>query len=98
MEENKRAQPGLSQEEIDLIFQLRQQPKIMERVQRILAIANSAEGPLKTVDEVEELLIEEIRRLGNATMNEWATQAEELVGQEFKSQDPDVLKSSVKKP
>ena len=97
MEDKKTARSGLSEQEINLIDQLRQQPKIMERVQRILEIANSAEGPLKTADQVEELLIEEMRRLGNATMSEWATQAEERVSQELKSQDPTVLKRKKKR-
>src|SRR6266436_475905 len=64
---------------------------MMERVQSILEIARKAEGPLKTADEVEELLIEEMRRLGNATLSHWATQAEERVSAELKSQDPTVL-------
>jgi hypothetical protein len=42
---------------------------------------------LKTADEVEELLIQEVRKLGNATMREWATQAEERVSNEVKAQD-----------
>jgi len=76
--------------------QLRQQPRIMERVQRILEIAQSGEGPLKTADEVEELLIQEMRQLGNTTMNEWATQAQERVSQELQTEDPAVLKRKKK--
>jgi hypothetical protein len=97
MEEKKRATGDLSQQEINLIEQLRKRPRMMERVQRILEIANSTEGPLKTADEVEELLIEEMRRLGNATMTEWATQAEGRVGQELKNEDPAVLKRKKKR-
>jgi hypothetical protein len=97
MEEKKRATRDLSQQEINLIEQLRKRPRMMERVQRILEIANSTEGPLKTADEVEELLIEEMRRLGNATMSEWATQAEGRVGQELKNEDPAVLKRKKKR-
>jgi len=40
---------------------------------------------------VEELLIEEMRRLGQTTMTQWAAQAEERVSTELKSQDPTVL-------
>lgn len=83
-------------EEIRLIERLRQQPKMMEGVQRILEIANSAEGALKTADEIEDLLIEEMRRLGNTTMTEWAIQAEQRVGQELKAQEPGVLKRKKK--
>lgn len=97
MEEKKRASRELSQEEIRLIERLRQQPKMMEGVQRILEIANSAEGTLKTADEIEELLIEEMRRLGNTTMTEWATQAEQRVGQELKAREPRVLKRKKKR-
>ena len=97
MEEKKRAVRELSQEEIRLIEQLRQQPRMMERMQRILEIANSTEGPLKTADEIEELLIEEMRRLGNATMTEWGTQAEKRVGQELKAQEPGMLKRKKKR-
>jgi hypothetical protein len=85
MEEKRRVSRELSQEEVRLIERLRQQPRMMEGVQRILEIANSAEGALKTADEIEELLIEEMRRLGNTTMTEWAIQAEQRVGQELKA-------------
>jgi hypothetical protein len=67
--------------------QLRAHPEMMERLQSILELTRNAEGPLKSADEVEELLIEEMRRLGNVTMNQWATQAEERVSTELKSQD-----------
>jgi hypothetical protein len=46
----------------------------MEQVQKILEISQSSEGPLKTADEVEELPIEQMRWLANATMSEWAVQ------------------------
>jgi hypothetical protein len=97
MEEKKREQMGLNEEEVGMIKKLRQQPKIMERVQKILEITGSEEGPLKTADQVEDLLIEEMRRLGKATMNEWATQAEERVGRELKQEHPTVLKRKKKR-
>ena len=94
----KKADPNqLSQQETRLIEQLRQHPEMMDRVQSILEIARNAEGPLKTADEVEELLIEEMRRLGNTTLSHWATQAEERVSAELKSQDPTVLSRKKKR-
>jgi hypothetical protein len=45
---------------------------------------------LKTADEVEELLIQEMRQLGRTTLQHWAAQAEERVGTELQSQDPTV--------
>lgn len=80
----------LSQTEIRLIEQLRQHPEIRDRVQSILELAENAEGPLKTADEVEELLIQEVRKLGNATLQEWAARAEERVCTEVKAKDPTI--------
>jgi hypothetical protein len=82
--------PCLTQPETRLIEHLREYPEMMVRVQSILEIARNAEGPLKTADEVEELLIEEMRRLGNVTLSQWASQAEERVSTELKSQDSTV--------
>ena len=76
--------------ETRLIEQLRRHPEIMVRVQSILELAHNGEGPLKTADEVEDLLVEEMRRLGNVTMVRWATLAEERVSRELRSQDPTV--------
>jgi hypothetical protein len=38
-----------------------------------------------------------MRRLGNATMNEWAAQAHERVNQELKEKEPGVLKRKKKR-
>ena len=87
----KKADPNeLTQPETRLIEQLRQHPEMMVRVQSIMEIARNAEGPLKTADEVEELLIQEMRQLGNVTLSQWAIQAEERVSTELQSQDPTV--------
>jgi hypothetical protein len=79
-----------TQSEIELIKQLREHPEMRVRVQSILAIARHAEGPLKTADEVEALVIDEMRRLGNVTLSQWAIQAEERVSTELKGQDATV--------
>ena len=90
MESKKAVQPEYNSEEKQLIEQLREDPELMARVKSILRITRNAEGPLRTADEVEGLLIEEMRRLGSATMSHWANQAEERVSHELKSQDPTV--------
>ena len=79
-----------SQAEVQLLEQLRRQPEMMERLRSILELTRNAEGPLKTADEVEELLIQELRRLGNTTLCQWATQAEARVSDELKEQDPTI--------
>lgn len=91
MKKKKRTTKELTAAELRLVEQLRQHPEMMERVQSILELAYDESGPLKTADEVEELLIAQIRRLGNVTMSHWATQAEERVSREVRSQDPTIL-------
>lgn len=77
----------LSAEEQRLIQQLRQRPELMERFKHILEIAANSGGPIKTADEVEALLIEEMRRLGNATLQGWGEQVEQRLGEQLKQKD-----------
>jgi len=77
----------LSREEQQLIEQLRARPELMERFKHILGIAADSKGPIKTADEVEALLIEEMRRLGNAAMQGWGEQVERRLGEELKQKD-----------
>ena len=97
MKKRKTGQSQFSQNEIQLIEQLRRHPEMLLRVQSILALALNAEGPLKTADQVEELLIEEIRKLGSATIHHWAAEAEERVCAELRQQDPTVLSRKKKR-
>ena len=86
---NKKSPPGhLSPQEAQLIEQLREHPELMERFQTILQISSNAEGPIKSADEVEALLIKEVRRLGNTTMGSWAARAEHRLGKQFKEEHP----------
>ena len=90
MKQKRSELPEFNPTEVRLIEQLRQHPAMLERVQSILEITHHTEGPLKTADEVEALLIQEMRQLGNTSMHQWATRAEERVSQELKAQDPTV--------
>jgi len=76
--------------EAKFMERLRQHPELLERFQSILDLTRNAQGPLRTADEVEELLIQELRQLGHSSMNHWATQAEERVSEELKGQDATV--------
>ena len=69
---------------------LRQHPELRARFQSILELSDNADGPLRTADEMEERLIQDLRQLGHTTMNHWATQAEQRVGAELKGADATV--------
>jgi hypothetical protein len=70
-----------------MIERLREHPELMERFQSILEISANADGPVKSADEVEGLLIEEMRRLGNVTMGDWATGAEKRLAGQLEQKD-----------
>ena len=80
-------QSKLTEAELQLIERLRQHPELAERFGSILEITATAEGPLKRADDIEELLIEELRRLGNATMASWASRAEQTLGEQLQQRD-----------
>jgi hypothetical protein len=93
----KKISQSLTSKEEQLVKRLRGNPELMARVQSIVDLAENAEGPLKTADEMEKALVEEIRRLGNETMHHWATKAEERVGDELKAEHPKVLSRKKKR-
>ena len=87
MKHKQSDQPTLNAAELQLIEQLRKYPELLERVRSILEITASAEGTIKKADEIEALLIEEMRRLGHATMETWAGKAEQTLAAELKQKD-----------
>ena len=91
MTKQKSQKKKLTETEARLIEQLRRHPQMMERVQSILEIARNEDGPLKTADEVEAMLVEEMRRLGHTTMSQWAVRAQERVSTELQDRHPPVL-------
>lgn len=76
------------QREARLLEKLRSRPDLWERFEAILALTEVEEGPWRTADEVEALLVEEVRRLGSEAMHEWARQAEERTAREFQAAHP----------
>ena len=87
MKHKKSDPPTLNSAELQLIEQLRKYPELFERVRSILEITASAEGPIRKADEIEALLIEEMRRLGHATMETWAGKAEQTLADQLKQKD-----------
>ena len=80
----------LTDPEKKLIAALRRKPALGERFENILAITDGAQGLPRTADQVEGLLIDELRRVGNVGLGAWALQVEERVSAELKNQDASV--------
>lgn len=70
-----------------LVEHLRGHPELMERLEAIVELAQAEGEKLLTADEVEGRLIEEVRRLGNQTMRDWAARAEKRVGKEMEASE-----------
>jgi hypothetical protein len=47
-------------------------PQLRARVEAILAIAEAEAGTLETADEAEQRVIDEVRRLGQEVLQDWA--------------------------
>lgn len=88
MKENLKDTQTLIAREQALIAQLRQHPELMERLEIIVGLTGAEGGKLRTADEVEEQLIEEVRRLGNQVIRDWAANTEARVGQELEQSQP----------
>lgn len=72
-----------------LLKAMRDRPELMDRFESILALTDSEEGELRSADEIEELLVEEVRRLGNGAMHQWAKGAEERTFRELGETHPE---------
>jgi hypothetical protein len=68
----------------NLLKRLENRPDLLERFSSILDLAEDDEE--RAFDEVESLLIEEVRKLGNETMGSWVSRREEQVAQKLKSE------------
>ena len=55
-----------------LAEELREHPRLREQVEAILKLVRSDNVPIRKADDVEKLLIPEIRKLGQNAMQEWA--------------------------
>lgn len=65
---------------------LESHPEMLERFESILNLAESDE--VGTFDEVEELLVQEVRRLGGETLGSWLERREEAVGKATQAESP----------
>jgi hypothetical protein len=65
-----------------LLEALNQHPQLKERIMAIVRLAVGQEGTPCTADEIERLLMAEVRQLGQETMRQWAqAQAAHVAGE-----------------
>ena len=68
---------------------------LLERFESILKLAEGGEGG--TLDEVEAVLIEEVRKLGGETLGSWAARREETLAAELRESSADGVRQREKK-
>jgi hypothetical protein len=80
--------PTISETDKRFLERLNQRPDLKSRLEAILELAEGEKGELRTADDIEALLVEELRRLGGQTMHDWARGAHQQVVADIKKKDP----------
>ena len=70
--------------------ELRERPALLEQFESIMGIAAGGDGdaPIRTADEIESLVIDATRKLGNSTMQQWAQGAQQRAIESCKKEHP----------
>ena len=87
--------PGV--EAIRLAQRLYQHPHLQVKVEELLAVVENAEGDLTSVHAAEQRVIEEIRQLGQAALQGWASRQNQQQSQAFIKQHPEARRQRQKK-
>lgn len=66
-----------TEEDLEMLARIKAHPGLKDRIEAILDIAENKSGALITADQAEEKAIEEVRKLGQALLKEWAIQQHE---------------------
>ncbi len=69
---------------------LADRPELADRIHSILKITDEplSDGIIRSADEVELLLVEAIRKLGNESLGGWADGVDRKLGKDIKERDP----------
>lgn len=76
----------------EIIEVLSDRPEMADRIHSILKIADEplSSGKIRRADEVEAMLVEELRKLGNETLTDWGNGADGSVGADLRKEGDDV--------
>jgi hypothetical protein len=79
-----------TQREKRLLQGLRAHPELMARFESILELSDVQGGPLRSADDLEAQLVQEVRLMGSEVMHDWAARAEARVAEELAEANPKV--------
>lgn len=85
-------QEPLTAEQRLLLEGLESHPKLMSRFLSILSLAEEPDvnGTVRSADEVEAILIDQVRKLGQESMESWASKVDAMLGEQSRQEDPSV--------
>jgi hypothetical protein len=66
-----------------LMAKLESHPEVLDRVERIMEVVENETGEAITADEAEELLVQELRRMGHDALQGWAKRKEEKLERDY---------------
>lgn len=69
-----------------IVHRLENHPVLRARFERILALAENAGNEVKLADDAEDRVTEELRRLGQEVLTDWAQRRHEAAALEGQSQ------------
>ena len=71
-----------------LLTRLNHHPHLRERIETLLNIVDNVAGECTKADAAEQAVIEEVRKLGNVVLQEWADQAVQTAEATVRQQQP----------
>jgi hypothetical protein len=76
---------------------LSKHPHLKARIEKLLEVLESANGDVKKADEAERLIIDELRKMGNEALHDWALDREEKEVEAIKKSQKDLKGNGKKK-
>ena len=69
---------------------LSNRPELADRIHSILQITDEplSGGKIRSADEVESMLVEELRKLGNESLEGWSGGVDRKIGEDLKTANP----------
>jgi hypothetical protein len=85
-----------TQDDLEILSRIKAHPGLKERIRAILDIAENTSGELITADQAEGKAIEEIKKLGQELLREWAVQQHDKAIETAKTTHPNAKRHEKK--
>lgn len=76
---------------------LNRHPDLKKRIDELLKIVENAEGDIQKASEAEQMVIEELRKMGNDVLRNWAENREKQTSEKFSNMKDDYKSNGKKK-